>query len=386
MSANMNYDTFMREAMALAERGRFHTCPNPVVGALLLDGDRIIARGWHKKAGAPHAEIVCLEDARENGHSPVGKTLVVTLEPCRHHGKTPPCTRAIMEAGIGRLVYGCNDPNKIASGGAQELAEAGIEVVGPVLEQECLDLIADFRIWQTTKRPYIFLKLAATLDGRIATRTGHSRWISCAESRRAVHFLRRGIGIAGGSVLIGGGTFRQDNPRLSARTEENGPQPLACIITSRLPGQDTVCQVLEERPEQTIFFVTPAVAASPNAELLRETGCRIIALGPKGDHPDFDAMFQILREDFGCWYVLCEGGGHLALSLLDDARVDEFHLYLAPLILGDEEAKPLFAGRTPLTLEEAIGMRLCSAENKHGDARLVLRPPLPDGANVHGHN
>lgn len=369
----------MAEAIRLAKKGRFKTCPNPTVGAVLVRDDRIVARGWHKGYGLAHAEIDCLNDALARGVATQGATMVVTLEPCRHHGKTPPCTEALLDAGIARLVYGATDPNPEAQGGTQILANAGIEVIGPVLEQECRDLIADFVIWQTTDRPYIILKLASTLDGRIATRTGHSRWISDEESRKAVHRLRAGVALAHGAILIGGGTFRADDPELSVRNSESPPdrQPLACIITSRLPKADAEFKLLKQRPQETIFFASPAAAASTTAEALRKRGCRVIAIG-RGRHgaPDFSAMFRTLREEFGCPYVLCEGGGQLALSLLETGFADEFHLYLAPLILGDNDAKPLFDGRAPLSLDEALELRICSVDSDARDVCLVLRPAL----------
>lgn len=376
MKTPSDYQPFMAEAIRLAERGRFCACPNPTVGAVLLDdAGAVLARGWHKKAGGPHAEIECLNDAASRNVPVRGATMVVTLEPCRHQGKTPPCADALLEAGIARLVYGTTDPNPEASGGAQILANAGVEVIGPVLQRQCADLIADFCVWQTQQRPYIYLKLAATLDGRIATRAGHSKWISSEGSRHAVHALRHGIGMAGGAVLIGGGTFRADNPALTARNQEpEERQPLACIVTSRLPRADADFQLLRQRPHETVFFASPAAAASTTAEALRKLGCNVTAIGPgiQGG-PNFALMFKTLWE-LGCYYVLCEGGGKLALSLLEAGLTDEFHLYLAPLILGDNEARPLFDGRAPLSLDEALRLRFCSLGHSHSDACLVLRP------------
>ncbi|MDE7240566.1 bifunctional diaminohydroxyphosphoribosylaminopyrimidine deaminase/5-amino-6-(5-phosphoribosylamino)uracil reductase RibD [Desulfovibrio sp.] len=367
---------FMREAIALARRGRWRTAPNPMVGAVLVREGEIVARGWHHGAGLPHAEVECLKDAAERGVDPASCTLVVTLEPCCHHGKTPPCTDAIRAAGIRRVVYGFRDPNPVAGGGAALLADAGVEVIGPVLEDECRDLVADFLVWQTTDRPYVLLKLAATLDGRIATRNGISQWISGPESRRKVHGLRAGVGRAGGAVLVGGGTFRADDPQLTARDVpgEDAPlrQPLACVITSRLPAPDGA-RLVRERPKETVFFVTPA-------EALRKIGVRVFALGASpGGVPHFSTMLRILRQELGCLYALCEGGGYLALGLLEAGFVDEFHLHVAPLILGDAEARPLFAGRMPLDLEEGLRLRLCGLERCGEDAHLLLRPRLDCG-------
>lgn len=376
MSEN-DFAPFMREAIALALKGRFKTYPNPQVGALLVRDGVIVARGWHEFAGGPHAEIECLRHAAEQGIESRGATMVVTLEPCRHEGKTPPCVEALIRAGIQRLVFGARDPNPEAGGGAEILAQAGVEVIGPVLERECLDLIADFIVWQSTCRPYVLLKLASTLDGRIASRNGHSRWISSEASRRKVHEMRAALGACGGAILIGGGTFRGDDPLLTARdpAAPKTAQPLACILTSRLPKADADFQLLRETPKRTVFFASPAATASTTAEALRKIGCRILAIGPNvRGTPDFSLMFREMRQTLGCPYVLCEGGGRLALSLLEAGYIDEFHLHMAPMILGDNEARPLFSGRAPLSLDEALKMRFCQSSLCEGDVHLVLRP------------
>ncbi len=372
-----DFEPFMREAIGLARKALFRTYPNPAVGAVLVIDGKTVARGWHKGAGLPHAEVECLRDAAEQGIDPHGATMIVTLEPCNHQGKTPPCADAIIEAGITRLVYGTRDVNPQASGGVDRLKAAGVEVIGPVLERECLDLIADFLVWQNTNRPYVLLKLASTLDGRIATRTGHSRWISSEASRRKAHELRQAIGLCGGAILIGGGTFRADNPELTSRLEngQSSPQPLACILTSRLPKADADFHLLKERPGQTVFFASPAATASTTAEALRKIGCRVLPLGPNvRGVPDFSLKLTDIRNDLGCPYVLCEGGGRLALSMLEAGYIDEFHLHLAPLILGDNDARPLFNGRAPLSLDEALDMRFCETSICAGDAHLLLRP------------
>lgn len=371
------YEKFMRRAISLARKARFTTCPNPAVGALLVKSGQIVAEGWHHGAGLPHAEIECLKAAKDSGIDPHGATMVVTLEPCVHYGKTPPCVDALLEAGVSGLVYGTTDPNPEAGGGAQRLKQAGLDVVGPVLEEECRDLISDFIVWQKTERPYMVLKLASTLDGRIATRNGHSRWISNEVSRHSVHCMRADIALSGGAILIGGNTFYTDNPKLTARCEGHAGarQPLACIMTSRLPKTDADYFLLRNRPAETVFFASPASAASTRAEALRKIGCRVFAVGRnQAGKPDFPSMLKLLRNELGCNYVLCEGGGTLALSLLEARLIDEFHLHIAPMILGDNDARPLFMGRSPLSLDDGLRMRFCASEVVAGDARLLLRP------------
>ncbi|MDR1660636.1 MAG: bifunctional diaminohydroxyphosphoribosylaminopyrimidine deaminase/5-amino-6-(5-phosphoribosylamino)uracil reductase RibD [Desulfovibrio sp.] len=378
-----DYTPFMREALRLAERGRYAACPNPTVGAVLVRDGRCVAQGFHRAAGQAHAEVACLKDASARGVPTAGTTLVVTLEPCNHHGKTPPCVKAILGAGIGRVVVGARDPNPLAAGGTAALRAAGVEVTEGVLERECRDLIADFLVWQTTERPYVILKMAATLDGRIAARNGHSQWISSESSRLRVRQWRAGIGQCGGAVLVGGGTFRADNPRLTARGEFAAEaQPLACILTSRLPGPGESFRLLAERPEQTIFFTPPTVAGSDRAEKLRAKGVRVLNYGhgPKDGEgkggADLPLALTALRRESGCPYVLCEGGGRLALSLLEAGLVDEFRLHLAPKVLADNEAVPLFTGRASESMEQALSLRLCGTSLCDGDAHLVLRPEI----------
>lgn len=384
MSTNVSppeilYAPFMREALSLAEQGRFHVAPNPTVGAVLVRDGRVVARGAHLYAGGPHAEVICLQDAEKNNVNPADCTLVVTLEPCTHHGKTPPCTDAILAAGIRHVVFGLHDPTPQAAGGAAVLRQAGVQVEAGILEPECRDLIADFLVWQGTERPYVLLKLASSLDGRIATRTGHSQWITGDESRESVHHLRAGVGLAGGAVLVGSNTLMSDNPALTARNVNAERQPLACAITSRLPGSNSLT-IFQNRPHETILFTTSAGAASPRAAVLRQIGVRIMGLehwkSPNG--VDLHQAMAYLRQEVGCRYLLCEGGGKIGLSLLNAGLVDELHLYLAPTILGDNEAIPLFDGRSPLQLDEACGMRIQNIRMFGKDCRLLLRPENKD--------
>lgn len=365
---------FMREAAALAERGRWSAAPNPTVGALLVRDGEIVARGWHTAYGKSHAEVECLADAASRGIDPAACTLVVTLEPCNHHGKTPPCADAVLAAGIRHVVVGLADPNPTAAGGAERLRAAGVTVEMGICEDLCRDLVADFLVWRTTERPYVILKLAMTLDGRIATRTGHSRWITGEASRRKAHVLRANVGRAGGAVLVGGNTLHTDNPLLTARLDEPvARQPLAVAISSRVPAPDALA-LFQERPAETVLFTTASGAATPKAALLRERGVRVIGLDRWKSGEDLMQILQYLRKEAGCPYVLCEGGGKLGLSLLDAGLVDEFHVHIAPKVLGDNDARPLFDGRSPLELDEAISLRLVGMEACGEDGHLIFRP------------
>ena len=375
----------MLQAAALAGKARWQTYPNPCVGAVLVKDGAVAASGWHKGAGLPHAEAEALEDAKAKGVDPADCTLVVTLEPCRHSGKTPPCTEAILKAGIRHVVVGALDPDPEASGGAALLRSRGVNVETGVAEQECLDSIDDFIIWQTTGLPYTLLKLASTLDGRIATRTGHSKWITSPETRFRVHELRAHMQ----AVIVGGNTFYHDDPKLTCRLEGATPeqQPLAVVVTSRLPEAGLSLHLLKERPEQTMFWTTVAAAASPKAEALRRRGVRVIGLPSRarlnvrghGMRAELDLAegLTYLRQELHCRYVLCEGGGRLGISLLDKGLAREFHLHMAPKVVGDNEATPLFDGRAPAQIDESLQLRITSAAPSGSDIALILRPATP---------
>lgn len=363
----------MARAVELARRAKGRTAPNPCVGAVLVRDGAVVAEGWHERAGTPHAEVNCLADARAKGVEPAVCELYVTLEPCNHHGRTPPCTRAVLEAGVGRVVVGCADPNPdVTGGGAAFLRSRGVDVRLGVLEQACRDLIADFRVWRFTERTANILKMAATLDGRIAARTGHSAWVSSPESRAMVHALRARVD----AVVVGGATLRQDDPRLTARPGgvEAGRQPLAVVVTSLLPDPEAGPGLVRERPGQIVFWTTAPSAASSRAEGLVELGCRVWALPGLGDRLDLAEGFLRLRRELGCFTTLCEGGGRLALSLLEQGLVDEFKLFLAPKVLGDAQGVPLFAGRQVAGMDQAIGLRLADIAPSGPDLCLTYMP------------
>ncbi len=367
----------MQVAISLAQRARFMVAPNPCVGAVLLLDGEVVAGGYHAEYGKDHAEVACLNDAKAKNIDLEKCTLVVTLEPCNHYGKTPPCTKAILEAGIKHVVIGALDPNDTAAGGAQTLREAGVKVETGICEQECLDLIADFISWQKHKRAYLILKLASTLDGHIATRTGHSQWVSGEKSRAKVHDLRAKIALRGGVVLIGGSTLYEDNPLLTARTDyEVETQPHAAVLTSRLQNINNT-RLMQERASETFLFTTAAGAANPAVVELRKNGLKAYGVDKwtAQTGADLDYVLRELYEN-GMHYVLCEGGGKLGLSLLKAGLVGEFHLHQAPKILGDCEAKPLFHGLEPFTMDDAVSMRIVKHELCGEDIHILLRTQL----------
>ena len=377
MSQLSQHEAFMRRAIELAERGRWRTAPNPTVGAVLVRDGEIVAEGWHQVCGKAHAEVNCLRDAAEKGVDPAECTLYVTLEPCNHFGKTPPCSHAVLNAGIKRVFIGLPDMNAKAAGGAEFLRQNGVEVVSGLLEDECRELVADFITWQTTKRPYVILKMASTLDGRISTKAGRSQKISNDASHAEVHRLREMVGIARGAVLVGGNTLALDDPRLTARTPTAQRQPLAAVITSRLPSESS-SELVRERAADSVFFTSAAQAASPAAQALRAKGARVYGIdraenGLAATPLDMAQVLEILRNEENCLYVFCEGGGRTALSLLDAGLVDEFHLHMAPLILGDDEATPLFSGRHTESMEDALRMKAVAVSLADGDVHIRFR-------------
>jgi len=366
---------FMARALELAERGRGFAAPNPRVGAVLVRDGRIVAEGWHTVYGGPHAEVECLRDAEAKGIDPAGCDLYVSLEPCNHFGKTPPCTRAILDAGIRRVYIGCPDPNPdVLGGGAAFLRQHGLEVVMGVMERECRDANADFAVWKTGGRPFVTVKLAMTLDGRIATRTGDARWISGEASRRRVHEMRACVQ----AVLVGGGTFRADNPALTHRLAEGplaaSPQPLAVVLTRRLPDPDAPFTLLRERPEQLVFLTDAAAEASETAAALAERGVRVWGL------PELDGILDLgrglarLREEAHVYSVLCEGGGGLAGSLLGYGLMDELVVFCAPKLLADARGIPAFSGLTVAHMQDAVKLRFYSVTPVGEDLMIVVRP------------
>ena len=361
---------FMQRAITIAEKGRGAAAPNPTVGAVLVKHGQIVAEGYHTACGQPHAEIECLRNAQEKGINPAECTIYVTLEPCNHYGKTPPCSKAILDAGIKRVIIGLMDPNPKAKGGAEFLRENGVVVETGLLEDECRALVEDFLHWVATPYPFTYLKLASTLDGKIATRTGHSQWISGPESRQRVHELRKKVD----AIIVGGGTFYADNPQLTCRLEGVEQQPFAVIVTSHLPEAPEQFTLCNDRPEQVIFWTNEKSALSEAASRLQTLGCTVKSLPEKDGSLDLAAGFAWLRQEKQCHYTLCEGGGKLALSLLKHGLVNEFQLHMAPKIVGDENAPDIFSGGSIATMDEALQLQIYKTEPSGDDVIITLRP------------
>ena len=377
-----NDAAFMARALELAERGRGFVTPNPRVGAVLVRDGKILAEGWHKVFGGPHAEVECLREAEERGIDPAGATMYVTLEPCNHFGKTPPCSRTVLEAGVSRVVIGCLDPNPVAGGGAETLRQGGVAVDVGVLGQECRDAVADFVVYKTMGRPYVTLKLAMTLDGRIAARTGDSAWVSGPESRRRVHRMRA----ASQAVMVGGGTFRTDDPRLTHRLEvvdplSGNPQPLAVVVTRSLPPADARFALVRERSPSLVFLTGEAEAKGAAGLALSKRGARVYGL-PLRDEGELDLLpgLMRLRDEARVFRLLCEGGGGLAGQLVAQGLADELALFYAPKVLADEQAVPGFSGRSIPRMADAAGFRFCGLRQVGEDILVTARPAAEPAA------
>lgn len=325
-------ERWMRRALRLSARARGRTAPNPMVGAVVVADGRAVGEGWHPRAGEPHAEVFALRAA---GEAARGATLYVTLEPCCHYGRTPPCTDAVLASGVRRVVAAMSDPfPKVAGGGLARLREAGLEVECGLLEADAADLNRAYLKAVRTGLPWLTLKMATTLDGKIATRTGDSRWVTGEAARKHVHRLRDWHD----AVLVGIGTARADNPQLTARLR-GARDPLRVIIDHRaeLSPDSTLARTARETPTLVI------AGEAAKAEALEERGVQIERVPSRDGRVDLDAALRALVRR-GVHSVLCEGGAVLAGSLLDAGLVDEVCWFLAPKLLGGADALGALGG------------------------------------------
>jgi diaminohydroxyphosphoribosylaminopyrimidine deaminase/5-amino-6-(5-phosphoribosylamino)uracil reductase len=343
----------MEQALDLARRGEGKTRPNPPVGAVLVRSGQVVGKGYHRRAGGPHAEVHAL---RQAGSKARGATLYITLEPCSTTGRTPPCTEAVLAAGVHRVVVGARDPNPEHAGrGLRMLRRRGVKVTAGVLGPPCLELIRPFTRWIRTGRPYVTLKLALTLDGRIADRRGRSKWITGPAARARVQELRR----RADAIMVGAGTVRADNPSLLPRPAYGrAPWRIVVASTGRLPERASVLG--DEAAARTIVTCRHGVASpTGRAELLhlRSAGAGVSLR---------DLLAKLGRR--GLLHVLCEGGGRLAGELARSSLVDEYVIFYAPSLLGGHGARAALAGvdwlmpsRPRLTIVETerLGEDLC---------------------------
>jgi diaminohydroxyphosphoribosylaminopyrimidine deaminase/5-amino-6-(5-phosphoribosylamino)uracil reductase len=344
----------MRRALALAEKGLYTATPNPRVGCVLTQGERIVGEGWHEKTGAPHAEANALATA---ANAAKGATAYISLEPCNHHGKTPPCADALVRAGVARVVAALRDPNSQAAKGGEKLAAAGIRFESGLMAEDARELNIGFVSRMTRGRPWVRMKIAATLDGRTALANGKSQWITGAEARKDGHRWRaRACAIA-----TGGGTVKADDPRLTVREVETPRQPLRVLIDSHVetPPQARILQ-----GEKVLVFAAVGGKTLPNAE--------IVVLPNAGGKVDLKKMLEELGRR-GVNELHVEGGFKLNGSLVREGCVDEFLIYLNPSFLG-EPALGMLDLPGFETLDQRPRLELRSLDRVGEDLRILARP------------
>lgn len=359
----MNDVDYMRRAIELAGKGMGFTNPNPMVGAVIVKDGRIIGEGYHEKCGQLHAErnaFANLSGSAKNA------TIYVTLEPCCHYGKTPPCTEAIIENGISRVVIGSRDPNPLVSGkGARLLREHGIEVVEDFLREECDALNPVFFHYITTNKPYVVMKYAMTADGKISTHSGKSQWITGEAARREVHGLRGRYS----AIMAGIGTVLADDPMLNCRLE-GMHQPLRVIVDSnlRLPIESKIVETAKEYP--TIVATTDSDENREKSSKLKEKNVEVVFLPAKDKRVDVAALFDWLSEN-KYDSVLVEGGGELNEAVMKSGYVKRLYCYVGNKIFGGVAAKTPVEGLGVSEVNEALKLRLKDVERLEEDVLLV---------------
>lgn len=342
---------FMMKALRLALKGEGHTSPNPMVGAVVVKNGSIIGRGYHSKAGYPHAEIEAFNDAHKKKHSLAGSDLYVTLEPCCHKEKrTPPCTDEIIKSGIKRVFIGTLDPNpKVSGNGVRHLISQGIDVKTGVLEEQCRNMNEIFNHYIVTGLPFVILKSASTLDGMIASKTGDSKWIGSSEQRKNAHLLRSKVD----GVVVGINTVLKDDPRLNVRLEKKKiSKPVPVVLDSRLriPLESKIFKL----HERSIIVTT--VDKKKKEKKLEETGAEIIKLKP--GRSGKISIKKLLRKlgKMEISSLLVEGGGTVAASFLKEKCVDKVCIFISPRILGGDGVN-MIAGLGMKSIKESIDIK-----------------------------
>ncbi|MBI2876140.1 MAG: bifunctional diaminohydroxyphosphoribosylaminopyrimidine deaminase/5-amino-6-(5-phosphoribosylamino)uracil reductase RibD [Candidatus Tectomicrobia bacterium] len=362
----------MQAALALALKARGRTSPNPLVGAVIIQDGRIVGRGYHVCAGAPHAEVVALEEA---GPQAAGATLYVNLEPCCHWGRTPPCTSALIRSGIQRVVVGMVDPNPRVSGkGIEQLQQAGIEVEVGLLEERARRDNEAFIKYITTGQPFVILKSAVSLDGKIATASRQSRWITSGRSRLESHKLRDQVD----AILVGIETVLADDPQLTTRLwGRKGRDARKIVVDSvlRIPLEARVLPANATRedgqaPAAGVIIATTARASSEKARQLEAKGAQVLRVGDRGGRVDLSELMRALGQQ-GIVSLLIEGGGEINAAALQAGLVDKVVFFIAPLLIGGGGAPGAVGGQGCACLEEAI--RLERLEVKQLEADLMIQ-------------
>jgi len=337
---------YMQRALDLASLALGRTSPNPVVGAVIVKDGRIVGEGYHRKAGTPHAEVHALQAA---GGRAAGATVYVTLEPCSHFGKTPPCADALIAAGVQKVLIACLDPNpQVAGRGMQKLMDAGIETELGIMETEALRLNEAFFKYIQTGRPFVAVKTAMTLDGKIASKTGDSRWITSADARAFVHQLRNTYD----AILVGIGTVLKDDPLLNTRLEQADTRdPVRVVLDSKLelPADSQIA--CSARKQRSLVFCS-AEASEEKQQILETAGCEIIRLQQQDSFIPLETVLDYLGSQ-GICSLLVEGGGQINASFLEARLADKIYSFIAPKIIGGTEAPSPVGGQGLTLMREA---------------------------------
>lgn len=350
----------MADALRLAERGAYTTRPNPMVGCVVAHGERVVGQGWHQRAGGPHAEVFALREAGEQAR---GATAYVTLEPCAHHGRTPPCALALIEAGVTRVVAAMRDPfPRVDGGGFALLREAGIEVSEGLMQAQARELNRGFLSLQERGRPWLRVKLAASLDGRTAMADGRSKWITGPAAREDVQHWRA----RAGAILTGASTVLADDPMLTVRlVDTDVAPPLRVVLDARL--RSLARARIRQHGAPTLYLHDAATTVPPDLP-----GTGFAAVSSTDGRLALDAVMALLAAR-GINEVHTEAGATLAGALLGAGWVDEILLYQAPTLLGDE-GRPLFGDLGITTMEQQRRMTVVDQRQVGDDLRLLLRP------------
>ena len=360
----MKDDTlFMKQALELAARGRGFTSPNPMVGAVVVKDGKVVGKGYHHAVGEPHAEVNAIHDAGADARN---ATIYVTLEPCNHTGRTPPCTQKILSAGITRVVVAMADPNPDVKGGGNAfLKQKGLEVVSGVCEAEARQLNEVFVKFIRTRRPFVVLKCAATLDGQIATRTGDSKWVTAERARQRVHVVRHAMD----AILVGAGTVIHDDPSLTTRLgNENDRDPHRVILDTRLSIPDNAKILRLESNSDTVIVCGNSVAADQKSGIEKK-GVRVIATAEENGRVDLRALMRKLGE-MGVTSLLVEGGSQVSASMVTAGVVDKVYFFYAPKILGGDDGVPICGGPGPRMMDESVKVHRVSVRRFDDDVMI----------------
>ncbi len=363
MACGMDDIGFMTMALSLARQGWGFTSPNPMVGALVVKDGQVVGQGFHQAAGGPHAEVHAIDDA---GPKARGATLYVTLEPCNHTGRTPPCTEKILASGIAKVVVAMGDPNPHVTGdGNARLRSAGIPVVSGVCETEARRLNEAFVTHTTTGRPFVLLKCAMTLDGRIATRTGDARWVTGKASRQAVHRMRHGAD----AILVGIGTIRKDDPSLTTRLETtNGKDPQRVILDPRLTLSPEARVLRLNSKADTIIAIGPGVCAT-RLRPFRRPGVQLLESQLVNGRIDLAALIKRLGQ-MHVTSLLIEGGARVIASVIRENVADKACFFYAPKILGGDDGVPVCRGPGPERMKDAVVLTDISVQRFEDDVMI----------------